>query len=76
MIVAFHAGSKSQYSLMATAGSTQSVYYRYSQHFQQSMHQPHMVASAARGQLKRENVFFPVPDRVREFDKHMSISSE
>ena len=37
------------------------------QHFQLSMYQPGMVVNPARGQLKRENWFFPVPVRAREF---------
>ena len=36
----------------------------YGQHIQQSMVQPVMVANPGRGQLKRENDFFPVPIRT------------
>ena len=36
-------------------------------HFQQTGHQPGMVANPARGQLNRENGIFPVPVRAWEF---------
>ena len=36
----------------------------YSQNFQQSMDQPGMVINPARGQLNRENEYFPVPVRA------------
>ena len=39
----------------------------YGHHIQQSIGQPDKVASPARGQLNRENGYFPVPVCAREF---------
>ena len=38
--------------------------YVYNQNFQRSMDQPRMVINPARGQLNRENEYFPVPVRA------------
>ena len=41
--------------------SEETTCFVYGQHFQQSIDQPGMVVNPARGQLKRENEYFPVP---------------
>ena len=43
------------------------VVYLYSVTYSKSMDQPGKVAHPARGQLNRENEYFPVPVRAREF---------
>ena len=70
--------SKALLLLLVSEGYTKYVcmYVQYGHHhIQQSMDQPGKVASAARGQLNRENNYFPVPVRSSKFGLARRVSA-
>ena len=51
----------------ALENTLKKIKYIYGEHFQHSIDQPVMVVNPARDQLNRENEYFPVRVRAREF---------